>query len=380
MLIMSISTYNWGSENCGGVDSVCQMYAEYLVSHTDVNLRYTIIGLDPQSKKSFTGEVIKLADNVDFIWLPESSKQTGLKIPGIIWQNWHLRGLLKKIRPDLVHTHFWNNLMCCGYEGKTIVTIHGHKKIGRNDFGFFNNLLYEKIIPLFTKHLGDKKIVVGDVLKKTLAQSNIDAEIIYNPIDYNFFDNELVEKPNKVNKPIKFITCAIINPKKNIEQSIDIIYQLNQDGFACHLNIVGSVANKKYIQTLKQKIKRLQLEQSVSFLGKKNKFELIELYKGSDCGIFTSKEETFGLVPIEMVASGLPLISTEVGILSEKKQFFECLGVLYLTNTTTSAQILRCISQFNRTESVRKLKSLFDVEEIMAQYRTLYLNILTNKS
>ncbi|SFT48412.1 Glycosyltransferase involved in cell wall bisynthesis [Pseudoalteromonas sp. DSM 26666] len=371
-LIMPLSTYDWGNNNCGGVDSVCQMFAEYLVNHDDANFRFTIIGLDPQSKTPFSGDVIRLSDNVDFVWLPASSKQSKFKIPGIIWQNWHIRKLLKILNPDLVHTHFWSVLIGSGFRGKSVVTVHSYKKIGRHNFGFFNNFLYEKIIPKFTRHLGDKKFVVGDILKQELAKNNIKANIIYNPIDDSFFNSskqsQLIELPQE----IKFITCALINPKKNIEQSIDIVHMLNQNGIACRLDIVGSKSNKEYAQQLERKIEALQLESSVAFLGRKNKYELIELYNNANCGIFTSKEETFGLVPLEILATGLPLLCTEVGILAEQKEFFQSIGVLYITESTTVDEITANLNNFDRELSVKKLKELFNTSQIIKQYKAVY--------
>ena len=371
-LIMPLSTYDWGSNNCGGVDSVCQMFAEYLVNHDDANFRFTIIGLDPQSKTPFSGDVIRLSDNVDFVWLPASSKQSKFKIPGIIWQNWHVRKLLKTLNPDLVHTHFWSVLIGSGFSGKSVVTVHSYKNIGRHNFGFFNNFLYEKIIPKFTRHLGDKKFVVGDILKQALAKNNIKANIIYNPIDDSFFNSpkqsQLIEHPQE----IKFITCALINPKKNIEQSIDIIHMLNQNGITCRLDIVGSKSNKEYAQQLERKIEALQLENSVAFLGRKNKYELIELYNNANCGIFTSKEETFGLVPLEILATGLPLLCTEVGILAEQKEFFQSIGVLYITESTTVDEITANLNNFDRELSVKKLKEFFNTSQIIKQYKAVY--------
>ncbi len=371
-LIMPLSTYDWGSNNCGGVDSVCQMLAEYMVNHDDANYRFTIIGLDPESKTPFTGDVIHLSDNVDFIWLPLSSKQTGLKIPGIIWQSWHIRKLLKNLNPDLVHTHLWSSLFCSGFKGKMVITVHSYKKIGRHNLGFFNNFLYEKIIPKFTRHLGDKKFVVGAILKQALAEDNLEANIIYNPIDDSFFNNPKQNKLIKHTQELRFITCALINPKKNIEQSIDIIHMLNQNGIACRLDIVGGKSNKEYAQQLERKIKALQLERSVTFLGKKNKYELIDLYNNADCGIFTSKEETFGLVPLEILATGLPLVCNEVGILAEQKEFFQSIGVFYLTESTTANEITASINKFDSELSVKKLKELFNTSQIIKQYKAVY--------
>jgi glycosyltransferase involved in cell wall biosynthesis len=281
------------------------------------------------------------------------------------------------LKPDLVHTHFWSTLIGSGFTGKTVVTVHSYKKIGRHDFGFFNNYLYEKIIPQFTKKLGNKIIVVGDILKIALAKNKIKADIIYNPIDNSFFSSTKKTKLIWPTKPIKFITCALINPKKNIEQSIDVVNLLYKSGISCHLNIIGGISDKEYAQKLQHKIKILQLDESVTFLGKRNKYELVELYSNADCGIFTSKEETFGLVPLEIIATGLPLVCTEVGILAEQKEFFQSIGVLYITESTTANEITACINQFDSELSVRKLKELFNTSEIMKQYQAVYNQFLS---
>ena len=147
---------------------------------------------------------------------------------------------------------------------------------------------------------------------------------------------------------------------------------LNQNGIACRLDIVGSKSNKEYAQQLGRKIEALQLENSVTFLGRKNKYELIELYNNANCGIFTSKEETFGLVPLEILATGLPLLCTEVGILAEQKEFFQSIGVLYITESTTVDEITANLNKFDRELSVKKLKELFNTSQIIKQYKAVY--------
>lgn len=145
------------------------------------------------------------------------------------------------------------------------------------------------------------------------------------------------------------------------------------------MNIVGGVSNALYSQNLINTVEEQGLCSEISFLGKRNKGELVELYSHADCGIFTSKEETFGLVPLEIIASGLPLLCTEVGILSEKKSFFESLGVLYLNENTTVDQINKCINEHDSKLSVDVLKSEFNVSEIIKKYHFLYYQLLEKK-
>lgn len=373
-LIMPLSTYDWGSNNCGGVDSVCQMLAEYMVNHDDANFRFTIIGLDPQSKTPYTGEVISLSTNVDFIWLPASSKQTGLKIPGIIWQNWHVRKLLKILNPDLVHTHFWSLLIGSGFKGKSLVTVHSYKKIARRNVGVFNNFLYEKIIPLITTRRSDNVVVVGKQLQSALSNDGIKSQLVYNPIDQEYFKASYTRHEHK---KIRLVTCALLTPRKKVEDSIALLARLVGNGFDSFLTIIGPAADKEYTEQLKKQIASLGLENNVAFLGKLNKTQIIQQYLNADLGVFTSSEETFGLVPLEMLAVGLPLITTEVGILEDEKTFFEKMGVLYLSDTVTPNCIKNLIANHDVNESKSGLEVKFNIGSVFTQYIDLYAKIMS---
>ncbi|NWL16057.1 glycosyltransferase family 4 protein [Pseudoalteromonas sp. Scap03] len=368
-LIMPLSTYDWGSNNCGGVDSVCQMLAEYMVNHDDANYRFTIIGLDPQSKTPFTGDVIHLSDNVDFIWLPASSKQSKFKIPGIIWQNWHVRKLLKILNPDLVHTHLWSLLVGSCYEGKTLVTVHSYKKIARRNVGLVNDFLYEKIIPSITARRNDNVVVVGKQLQSAIIADGFKSEVVHNPINQEYFEANYA-KHNR--KEVKLVTCALLTPRKKVEDSVALLAKLVSDGFDSSLAIIGPATDKEYTQRIKKQVVSLGLENNVTFFGKLNKAQIIQQYTNADLGVFTSGEETFGLVPLEMLAVGLPLITTKVGILEDERLFFEGIGVQYFTNTLTSESVNNLIKNHDVNKSKSTLETKFNIACVFEQYLDLY--------
>ncbi|MBB1384770.1 glycosyltransferase family 4 protein [Pseudoalteromonas sp. SG45-5] len=377
VLIMPLSAYEWGTENCGGVDSVCQMLGEYLVSQVNPEFKYTIIGLDPQSKTPYTGEVISLAEHVDFIWLPCSSKHTGFKIPGIVWQNWHIRKLLKKLKPVLVHTHFWSSLIGSGYNGNTIVTVHSYKKIARRNVGLINNFLYEKVIPQIIKKRNDHVVVVGKQLQRALLKDGFESEVIHNPIDQAYFNAHYIRNEQK---SIKLVTCALLTPRKKVEHSINLLSRFVDAGFNATLTVIGPAADNVYTEQLKKQVSTLGLENKVNFLGKLNKVEIVEQYQSADLGIFTSSEETFGLVPLEMLAVGLPLITTEVGILEDEKVFFERMGVLYLSDSLTVKDIQDMLTSHNIITSKSTLESKFNTACITQKYIDLYTSILDKQT
>jgi glycosyltransferase involved in cell wall biosynthesis len=56
-------------------------------------------------------------------------------------------------------------------------------------------------------------------------------------------------------------------------------------------------------------------------LGQISVRQLCEVYSQAQAGLFLSEEETFGLAPLEMIAAGLPIVTTNVGVLKHEKAF-----------------------------------------------------------
>lgn len=67
----------------------------------------------------------------------------------------------------------------------------------------------------------------------------------------------------------------------------------------------GDKNYKKYLQKI---VKELNLQDRVSFLGKKTKQELALLYQESNCFVLPSYQESYGIVLIEAMCYGLPLV------------------------------------------------------------------------
>lgn len=73
------------------------------------------------------------------------------------------------------------------------------------------------------------------------------------------------------------------------------------------VHIVGD-GDKKYTDFIKETIDRLKLQDRVKLLGKKNRQELALLYQDSNCFVLPSYQESFGIVLLEAMSHGLPLV------------------------------------------------------------------------
>jgi glycosyltransferase involved in cell wall biosynthesis len=373
LLVMPLSTIEWGSKNTGGVDSVCQIFVEQLVNNASDEFSYRILAIDPLKKESYTGERIALSRNVEVVWSPKGIKLLGkIPVPGIIYQAYKVRQQVLIFKPNVVNSHIWSCLIGFSRNIPSIVTLHAYKTIGRKSVSFLNDWFYVNALPSLSKLFGHKIICVGKGLKAAV-EKNVKQEVrvIGNPIDTAYFC-DINRKGYR--QPLRLVTCALLKPKKQIEKVILLAQMLNDAGIDTELAIIGPPADKNYVKSLKSQIESGNLTSKVSFLGRLNKSEIITHYKKSDIGVFFSKEETFGLAPLEMLATGLPLLATEVGILAEQKSFFENLGVVFVDVNQAEQVLIKAQSLISSSyfPDVNKLKDEFSVVSVVKQYESLY--------
>ncbi|MBI87365.1 MAG: hypothetical protein CMG63_04710 [Candidatus Marinimicrobia bacterium] len=110
-------------------------------------------------------------------------------------------------------------------------------------------------------------------------------------------------------KEVSFLFVGRIMPIKNLKfmfEGFIIAKKLNP---YIRLNIVG-VGDKKEVKRLKQISKDVK---EITFLGEKKGEELIKEYQRNDVFIITSNYDNYPNVIFEAMASGLPVIATNVG-------------------------------------------------------------------
>jgi glycosyltransferase involved in cell wall biosynthesis len=106
------------------------------------------------------------------------------------------------------------------------------------------------------------------------------------------------------------------NPRKNIARLINSFAQLRQETTLPHeLVIAGPSAKRIFSQIdVDASAKRDAAVTSVGFVSDS---ELRALYQGADCFVFPSLYEGFGLPPLEAMAMGTPVVTSNVASLPE---------------------------------------------------------------
>jgi glycosyltransferase involved in cell wall biosynthesis len=121
-----------------------------------------------------------------------------------------------------------------------------------------------------------------------------------------------IKKEDK--KIIEFLFVGRIVPIKNIPFLIKGFIEAYQENKNIVLNIVGE-GDKNEVEKVKNLSKELS---NIKFLGKKTGDELIKMYQKSDIFVLTSNYDNYPNVVFEAMASGLPVVATNVGGISSQ--------------------------------------------------------------
>lgn len=121
-------------------------------------------------------------------------------------------------------------------------------------------------------------------------------------ISYLTVDVDKYKLKNKIIKNKKIICVASLIERKGIDLLFDALIHINSE---YELILVGD-GNKK--ESLRELAIKKGISDKVKFMGFKNNEEIKKLYKESDLFILPTREDCFGLVIIEAMCAGLPVI------------------------------------------------------------------------
>ncbi|MGQ9618198.1 MAG: glycosyltransferase [Candidatus Aminicenantia bacterium] len=222
--------------------------------------------------------------------------------------SFHFRELSKKV--DLLHYHMLFPLaelmeIIANPQKKKIATLH-YDRVKRN----YLMKIYEPILHLFLKRM-DKIIVPSKVFleSKLLNVFKKKVEVIPFGIDLRKF--ELNPQKEKLAKEIKqryrfpiILFVGNLLPYKGLKYLIEAMERINGN-----LLIIGDGFLKN---ELKKLVAEKRVEEKVHFLGRKDYSELVSYYHACDIFVLPSLYESFGLVQLEAMACGKPVINTNI--------------------------------------------------------------------
>lgn len=208
--------------------------------------------------------------------------------------------------------------------------------------------------------------------KRIEAIYNFVDERVYHKVSSDHLRNEYGVSPNE--KVI--IHVSNFRPVKRVQDVVKSFAKI-VDKIPAKLLLVGDGPEISLINRLAEE---LHIRNRVLFLGKQDNLE--ELYSISDLMLLLSEKESFGLVALEAMACGVPVIGTNVGgipeVISDGETGYICeLGdidsvVDKAVHLLNEEELHRQFSQ----KSIQKVYDDFHGEKIVQQYEDLYYQLV----
>jgi len=178
----------------------------------------------------------------------------------------------------------------------------------------FHNFLH-KILSIYAAKQASAIMPVTSHLKTCMelhGMKNNNYQIVNNVVDNIFFEN--ISKPNVEKIRILNVTCFDDN-HKNLSGLINVIYTLYQKRQDFEIYLVG---NGNDFDKIKKQVIKLGLENNVvHFTGKLTGKPLVEMFQKSHFSVLFSNYENIPVVISESLVCGIPVVSTNVGGISE---------------------------------------------------------------
>jgi len=213
---------------------------------------------------------------------------------------------------DVIHAHsaFWGGIagafISKKYNIPLVITEHSSLKYAKYAKESYKKYIFEAY------ENADCLIAVGNGLKKEL-QEYVDRhiEVIHNMVDLQLFyiDENTEDKNSKNNREFKFFSCAFLEDGKGMDCLIRAFAEAFENEKVA-LRIGGDGSLKL---SLKKLIEELNMDNQIKLLGALSRDEVSSEMRGCDTFALPSEHETFGVVYIEALACGKPVIGAYNG-------------------------------------------------------------------
>lgn len=212
-------------------------------------------------------------------------------------------------KPDIIHAHsvLWGGygamLVSRKYDIPYIITEHLSSciKIKQSDWKDF----YVRQAFLNSEKVFAVSSSFAHKLQKYCENKKI--EIMHNPVNLQDF---CLPKERRGEHPFTFLTVGFLKKIKGIDILINAFHNAFSNNNDIKLRIGGEGIEKKNLAKL---VSTLHLDSQVEFLGRLSRKQVSCEMKNSNIFVLPSRFETFGIVLIEALASGTPVVATKCG-------------------------------------------------------------------
>lgn len=222
----------------------------------------------------------------------------------------NLEKIIKKNNYKVIHVHTYSIgyfvLKVAKKCGVPVRIAHSHNNETVRDIKYIPKKILQKLYTIYATDLFACSKEAGDYLYQ-----NKEYTVLNNSIDSNKFIFK-EEIRNKIKKELNIENNFVVghvgrfHPQKNHNFLIDIFKELKEKKNNAKLLLIGTGPLETEI---KNKVKKLDLENDIIFLG--NKSNMNEIFMAMDIFIFPSLFEGLGIVAVESQAAGIPCLAAD---------------------------------------------------------------------
>lgn len=276
-------------------------------------------------------------------------------------------------KPDIIHAHF-------AYIGKISLVLKKKHDIPivmtEHNSEISEPILKKSVFNLGTQtypHVNKVFAVSAKLADKINQYWNIEAQVINNIVDTSVF--KYSKNNNAIIKGYTFLSIGNLIQRKGFDLLINAFSLANFDSNV-YLKIVGEGAIQQDLQAL---IDNKGLSNNIELCGFLKREEIANLMLECDGFVLASRAETFGVVYIEAMASGLPVIATACG--GPEDFVNNTNGILIPIDNVNSLKdalikMRNSTNIYDNEKISEQCKLIFSPEVIAQQLLSAYKNIL----
>jgi glycosyltransferase involved in cell wall biosynthesis len=276
----------------GGAQTMCLDLCDYLVSSGN---EVTLLVFFDGGVERFTKRIENAPYKTIFL-----HKKRGFSFRFVN----KLASVILSLNPDIIHTHLSAIAYICFAKAlKRFPVFHTiHNEAGKENNPIYRALLKHRIKQKWNIHLVGISAKIGLGIKEIYK---IDPVIINNGIS-------LRKVEDSIPKEYRFVTCGRLGAQKNYTRLIQAFCYYRGKGGTGRLLIIGDGDEKTLLMN---KAKELNLESEIVFYG--YSCDPLPLVESGSIFVLTSNYEGNPIVILEAMSLGLPILSTNVGGISD---------------------------------------------------------------
>lgn len=278
--------------------------------------------------------------------------------------------------PDIIHAH---NIFHSGFCSEVISKKFNIPYIVTDHSSAFYNYYSMRIISKAQKLISSNSGIytVSKFNSKLLSKKlNINVGVIRNIVDANFEFRSKIE--SRVSQSFTFLVVARLSKIKNLEMTIKCFSKVFKGKNNIKLSIIGMGPQERRLRNI---ISNEKMKDQIELHGIKSNNYVKDLMYKSDCLLMLSNYETFGVVVLEALLTGLPVISTKVGFSVEAISSLN--GLLVNNDENEISEGLYKMYQSRRNYNRKRIqidaRNKYGNQAFIKELSKIYLKVINEK-